>query len=52
MIVGVDFHYTDTSSCTPDLHIHTPVSNYGTVKAQCVVANLPFSNTHSMKIVK
>ena len=52
LVVGVDFHYTDTSSFTPDLHIHTPISRNGSVKAQCVVANLPFSNTHNMKIQK
>ena len=52
LAVGVDFHYTDTGSFTPDLHIHNPISKNGTVKAQCVVANLPFSNTHNMKIQK
>ena len=52
MAVGVDFHYTDANSFNPDLHIHVPISNDGTVKAQCVVVNLPFSNTHNMKVEK
>jgi hypothetical protein len=53
LIVGTDFHYTDTGSFNPDLHIHNPISRAsGSVKAQCVVANLPRSNTHNMKVAK
>lgn len=53
LTVGTDFHYTDANSFNPDLHIHNPISrSSGTVKAQCVVANLPHSNVHNMKVQK
>lgn len=53
LTVGLDFYYTDTNSFNPDLHINNPISKAsGTVKAQCVVANLPRSNTHNMKVQK
>lgn len=46
-----DFHYTGTHSFNPHLHIHDPLSRPGgTIKASCLVQNLPRSNTHGMKI--
>lgn len=50
LIVGVDYHYTDANSFNPDVHIHVPISNNGTIKAQCAVANLPLSSTENLKI--
>ena len=50
LTVGVDFHYTDTNSFNPDVHIHVPISNNGTIKAQCAVLNLPLSSTENLKI--
>jgi hypothetical protein len=46
-----DFHYTGTDSFNPHLHIHNPLSRAaGTIKASCLVQDLPRSNTHGMKI--
>jgi hypothetical protein len=52
LTVGVDFYYTDTNSFNPDLHINNPISNNGTIKAQCAVANLPLSSTANLKVEK
>jgi hypothetical protein len=53
LVVGVDFHFTDAKSFNPDVHIHNPISRAsGSVKAQCVVMNLTFSNVHTMKVAR
>jgi hypothetical protein len=46
-----DFHFTGTDSFNPHLHIHDPLSRpSGTIRASCLVRDLPRSNAHGMKI--